>query len=114
MLRVLPRDAFNDASLLKCIGKLTMMIEDGMLDLKYEYDGEPFDICQDESDGSTFVRNIVFYTADVDGFTGRLIRHRRPMNSRDNWPLMLYLGDDEYYAFNEKGEYMPSFGQLKP
>lgn len=114
MLRVLPRDAFNDASLLKCIGKLTMLIEDGFLDLKYEYDGEPFDIRQDESDGSTFVRNITFYLTDADGRNSRLVGHKRPMNSRDNWPLMLYFDGDEYYAFNEKGEYMPSFGQLKP
>ncbi len=26
--RVLPRDAFNEAKLLKCIGKLTLLIED--------------------------------------------------------------------------------------
>jgi hypothetical protein len=111
MIRVLPRDAFNDANLLKCIGQLTLLIEDGKLDLTYEYDGEPFDIRQDESDGSTFVANISFYAPSVDGCQGESIRHRRNMNSRSNWPLMLYLGDGEYYAFSEKGEYLPSFGR---
>jgi hypothetical protein len=28
MIRVLPRDAFNDANLLKCIGQLVLLIED--------------------------------------------------------------------------------------
>ncbi len=109
MNRVLPRDAFNDANLLKCIGQLTLLIEDGKVNLSYDYNGEPFDIVQDESDGSTFVSNINFFTKSTDGFTGQLIRHRRPMNSRDQWPLILYLNDSEYYAFDEKGKFMPSF-----
>ena len=104
MLRVLPRDAFNDASLLKCIGQLTLLIEDDKINLSYEYDGKPFDIVQDESDGSTFVRNISFYTQ-----SGKPLRHSRPLNSRHTWPLHLFLGDDVYYAFTEKGQFMPEF-----
>lgn len=103
MIRVLPRDAFNDASLLKCIGQLTLLIEDGKIDLSFEYDGEPFDIVQDDSDGSTSVRNIQFFTVD-----GMPVRHARPMNSRSPWPLMLYCDDVEYYAFDDKGTYLPS------
>jgi hypothetical protein len=113
MIRVLPRDAFNDANLLKCIGQLVLFIEDGKINLGYEYDGEPFDIVQDESDGSTFVRNISFYTPGDNGHAGELIRHRRPLNSRNVWPLMLYLNDNEYYAFDEKGNFMPNFGRTK-
>lgn len=104
MNRVLPRDAFNDANLLKCVGQLTLLIEDGLINLRYEYDGEPFDIVQDESDGSTCVYNITFFTSD-----GRPIRHSRPMNSRDAWPLMLHLEDSDYYAFDANGRFMPSF-----
>lgn len=110
MIRILPRDAFNDASLLKCIGQLTLLIEDRKINLTYDYDGEPFDIQQDAADGSTFVANISFYAPSTDGFTGRSIRHRRPLNSRDAWPLILYHDDNEYYAFDEKGNFMPSFG----
>lgn len=39
--RVLPRDAFNDANLLKCIAKLTMDIEDGYLkNWQYHFDDQ--------------------------------------------------------------------------
>lgn len=103
MQRVLPRDAFNDANLLKCIGKLTMLIEDGLIDwLQYEYDGGAFDIRQDETSGATYVNNITFTTK-----SGQYVQHERPINSRDNWPLELIIGDNTYYAFNEEGEFMP-------
>lgn len=60
--RVLQRDAFNEAKLLKCIGKLTLMIEDGILpDWHYHYDGDDFNMLQDESDGSISVSNIKFW-----------------------------------------------------
>jgi len=109
MERVLPRDAFNDANLLKCIGQLTLLIEDGKVNLAYEYDGQPFDIVQDRADGSTFVRNVEFYTKD-----GTYLRHRRGLNARSAWPLYLYApdedGDDiEHLAFDEQGKFLPSF-----
>ncbi len=113
MKRVLPRDAFNDANLLKCIGQLTMLIEDGKLNLKYTYDGKPFDIEQDPSSGSTFVRNISFFLPD-----GTAIRHSRNLNSRELWPLVLRIEDGpregEYYAFTEQGKWQPGFGFHKP
>lgn len=101
--RVLPRDAFNEAKLLKCIGKLTLMIEDGELPAwHYHYDGEPFGITQDESDGSIFVSNITFWRSkkQVNVFT--------PLNSKDAWPALMRDGEDDYYLFNEAGEYMPA------
>jgi hypothetical protein len=110
MKRVLPRDAFNDANLLKCIGQLTLLIHDGKCCLTVDYDGEPFDIQQNTSDGSTWVTNIRFFTP-----SGELVRHMRSLNSREDWPLMLLLDnpdsheDDEFYAFDSKGNFMPSF-----
>ena len=100
MLRILPRDAFNDANLLKCIAKLTMLIEDGLCDwLTYEYDGQPFDIEQWESDGSTYVSNLDFCLKS----NGDIVPHSRPMNSRENWPLLLLLNDEEHAVFDEEG-----------
>lgn len=104
MIRVLPRDAFNDANLLKCIGQLTLLILDcdkSVEGLTYDYDGEPFDIQQDEADGSTCVANIQFYA------NKKPIRIIRPCNSREQWPLVAWHGDDEYYVFNSKGGVMP-------
>lgn len=98
MKRVLPRDAFNDANLLKCIGQLTLLIEEGRISLTYEYDGLPFNILQDPSDGSTYVENVRFYTSD-----GEFIHHKRALNSRDLWPLILVKDDEEYYVFDTTG-----------
>lgn len=97
-LRVLPRDAFNEANLLKCIGKLTLLIEEKTINWRYEfkYPDEGFIIEQDESDGSIFVSNLYFYDE-----SGEEMGLHRPLNSRESWPLM----DKNYsYIFNDKGE----------
>lgn len=103
-MRVLPRDAFNEAKLLKCVGKLTLMIEDGVLShWHYHYDGSPFNIVQDENDGSISVANISFWRdkKPVHIFT--------PLNAKDAWPGMARFQDgDDYYLFNEAGNYMPA------
>lgn len=101
--RVLPRDAFNESKLLKCVGKLTLMIENGELpSWSFHYDGEPFNIIQDPSDGSIRVGNISFWRVS------RAVDVRTPLNARDNWPALMRQGDDEYYLFSESGGYMPS------
>lgn len=100
--RVLPRDAFNEAKLLKCIGKITLLIEDGLLpDFQYHYDGDFFNIIQDESDGSISVGNISFW------YKGQSITLKTGLNDKTNWPLLMALGDDEYYIFEENGDLMP-------
>lgn len=99
--RVLPRDAFNEAKLLKCIGKLILMIEDGDLPAwHYHYDGESFNVVQDPSDGSIFVENITFWRnkKQVHVFT--------PLNSKEAWPALFIDGDDEYYLFGKNGNYL--------
>lgn len=109
MKRVLPRDAFNDANLLKCIAQLTMLIEDGAKEvegLTFHYDGEPFNIRQDESDGSTHVANIQFW------LKRHLVLMRRPLNSRDAWPLLMIHNGEEYYIFGKDGNILPSFKSL--
>lgn len=96
MIRVLPRDAFNDANLLKCIGKLTLLIVDGDIEnLFFDYDGQPFDIHQDPSDGSTYVENVKFTGKGNQG-----INLERPLNSREGWSL---IADGNIDVFNEDG-----------
>lgn len=98
-LRVLPRDAFNEANLLKCIGKLTLLIEDGLApDWVFEYDNSPFDIQQSDDDGSIFVANIQLR------FRGDPVRVFRPLNARDAWPLYAESGTgDSFSVFTESG-----------
>lgn len=94
--RVLPRDAFNEAKLLKCIGKLTLLIENCVApSWAYEYDGEPFDIRQDPSDGSIYVSNVRFT------FKGEPVTVSTPLNSRADWPLQTA---DLEEIFTEQGE----------
>lgn len=97
--RVLPRDLFNEANLLKCIGKLTLMIEDGMIPwLSYHCDGDVFNICQHGADGSLYVANIQFFAHN------QTLVFWRPLNSREAWPLMLSTEEDEFEVFNDAGE----------
>lgn len=116
MRRVLPRDAFNDANLLKCIGQLTMAIEDGLCDfLMYHYDQDPFCIVQQEYDGSTYVANVEFWAVDCKGIKNRL-RFYRPMNSREAWPLVLELDGhegEELTVFDATGQIILSRQQLE-
>lgn len=93
--REIPRDLFNEANLLKCLGKIILDIEDGRLTWTYEYDGEPFDIQQNPGDGSLWVSNVQVY-AD-----GRQVDLYRPLNARDPWPML--SGDDGLEVFDDEG-----------
>lgn len=109
MIRVLPRDAFNDANLLKCVGQLVLKIEDGEAGfLTYEYDGEPFDIRQNPADGSTTVDNVIFRVKDWQSWLVMC----RPLNSREPWPLYCDYNDETYYVFDEDGELTLEFKNL--
>ena len=102
--RVLPRDLFNEANLLKCIGKLTLLIEDGMIPwMIYHYDGEQFGVYQNEGSGALFVGNISFFSV---GEGGGSLTFERPLNSRDEWPLLLETEDDAFLVFDDKGEFI--------
>lgn len=96
-LRVLPRDAFNEANFLKCIAQLTMALEDGFHPyITYSYDGEAFDLDQDIN-GCLVINNIQFYYKD------KALDISRPLNSRDNWPLYINTEEDCISIFDEKG-----------
>lgn len=108
ILRVIPRDLFNDANLLKCVGKLALLAEDGLLPLHIEYDNKPFDIQMNPDDGSTYIRNIEFFTK-----TGSPIHLTRPLNSRNPWPLYAETGDsDAVSVFTDDGTLTPEFEHL--
>lgn len=96
--RVIPRDLFNEANLLKCIGKLVLDIEDGKLPwLSYHHDGEAFNVQQDGSSGAIYVGNVQFFA------NGKTLTLTRPLNSRDAWPLYLETEQDAYSVFDEAG-----------
>lgn len=59
--RVLPRDLFNEAKLLKCLGQLSLLVYEGRLPLLLQHDTEfsqGFLVAQDRSSGDIFVSNL--------------------------------------------------------
>lgn len=97
--RVIPRDLFNEANLLKCLGKIVLDIEDGKLPwLSYWHDNEAFNVVQDENSGAIYCSNIQFFAGKktLPCFT-------RPLNSRDHWPLYLEMPWDSLPVFDDHG-----------
>jgi hypothetical protein len=109
--RVIPRDLFNEGDLLKCYGRLWVLLDEtrghvAQLGEEEMLPGADFEIWQDEGDGSIFVANV--------GFRVRGVRWtlRRPLNARAAWPLYANspLGD-EFHVFTEDGQLSPEFFQ---
>ena len=97
--RVVPRDLFNEANLLKCIGQLVLLIEDGKLPwMSYHHDGEAFVIMQNESSGALYVGNVEFFASN------QTLTMERPLNSRESWPLLLETDTDSFNVFDGSGQ----------
>jgi hypothetical protein len=109
--RVIPRDLFNEAKLLKCLGQLSLIIHDGVgvprgLSLEHENPEEGFRIEQDDSTGAIYCSNLECF------FGGRLIGLRSPLNSKEAYPLQFVLEDDEGSVFNANGMLAVEFKTL--
>jgi hypothetical protein len=104
--RVIPRDLFNEANLLKCYGqlwiKLDEALEDHAAELNQEDDG-PFDIVQSADSGALSVANVTLHVSEspVDLF--------RPLNSRRSWALYASSGDDDVEVFDNEGSLSDEF-----
>lgn len=97
--RVIPRDLFNEAKLLKCLGRL-VLLGDTLPGLQVRHNGEAFDIHQSQYDGSIHVRNVCV------SIHGRDYAHYTPLNSREGFPLWLQPEDDDAHditALDEHG-----------
>ena len=100
--RVLPRDLFNEASLLKCYGRLWIELDRVTGRSWFDQEEVPrFEVDQDPSSGSLSITNIRFI-AD-----GREYPLFRPLNARGSWPLYLNAGDDDIAVFDEHGRLTP-------
>jgi hypothetical protein len=100
--RVIPRDLFNEAKLLKCIGKMSVLIHDERipnLNITHENESKGFIIAQDH-DGSIYVDNVFFFDNN-----GTPVYFHTPLNSKENWPLIMLYKEEEYFPFNDNGEY---------
>ena len=112
--RVIPRDLFNEANLLKCLGQAALLILDGKspdgLELTHRHAQTDFLVEMDPGDGSIYCTNISLKSAK-----GTKVTPRRPCNSREPWPLyiVVYEGDPELECeiavFDDKGSFSEEF-----
>lgn len=105
-IREIPRDLFNEAKLLKCMGKLCIEAE-RTRSVRVEFFGEgddPFDIQQNSADGSIFVWNI---QVSVAGFE---VNVYTSLNARDEWPMWATFEDREAVkVFDDHGRFTADF-----
>lgn len=110
--RVIPRDLFNEANLLKCLGKVVTMIQDDKIPGLQVCEGqdedginEGFKIEQDPTDGSISVDTTCLSFHDG---RGNEVHFRTGLNSKEPWPLVMDYRGSEYYPLNSKGEWQCS------
>ena len=111
--RVIPRDLFNEAKLLKCLGQLALYIHDGVftgedLEFLHEDDGYPgFAISQDPSDGALYCSNLYLRSRQYQ------IDLYCPYNNKESYPLRFYFNDNlEGSVFNDDGSPSDEFLNL--
>lgn len=115
--RVIPRDLFNEAKLLKCLGQLSLVLHDGKdsagrplppgLEIEFvepEY-AEGFRVVQNPADGG------LSCAAVRATFNGHPVRLFSVYNSRDNFPLWFEAAVAGVWVegpvFNETGYLSP-------
>ena len=112
--RVIPRDLFNEAKLLKCVGQLALLIHDGMqpVPMSLEHDGSSFHIGHTEDLGLTIVNmrwiicgfNVGFQTA----YNSRDYMHDQ-WSYTFSYPIYVYYNDDIVEVLTYKGAWSRDF-----
>lgn len=99
--RVIPRDLFNEADLLKCYGQLYLELErHGMQEfLIHKAEEDYFRVRQDPNDGSLTLANVLFVVH------GQNVPLRRPLNARSKFALWTALEGDERQVFDQHGSF---------
>ena len=104
--RVLPRDLFNEAKLLKCLGFLTLHIHDCKISgINFDFEGDAFEV--ELNDNGLTVSNLRFYLSD-----GTEINFFTPYNSKSNFPLEAEINYEYTSVFTDSGEYTNEFLEL--
>lgn len=110
--RVIPRDLFNEANLLKCLGQLYLKLEQGyqrIAELEFDAEqSETFDIQRNDDSGDIYVDDIKLKIFRSPLNAGLPWYHTlfRPINSREPYPLWLTTSwnTDPIQVFNPDGE----------
>ena len=104
--RVIPRDFFNEAKLLKCMGMLTLKVLDTMMPkgIKISIDetGDAFEIVLSD-DGYLFVAN---YATTVND---HVVTFKTSYNDKGATPFYCEHAYNEVEVFDDKGEFSQEF-----
>lgn len=102
-VRVIPRDLFNEANLLKCFGQIYINLESlNLPKVRLEHDGKAFRVAQDASSGALYLGNVTLVVGES------YCQLHRPLNSREAWPLMLTTAEEEEISvFDVEGNFSP-------
>ncbi len=111
--RVIPRDLFNEAKLLKSMGQLALLIHDGMggkwgLHIEHitdEREEAGFVIEQNENTGGLYVNNLCLQV----GEGGDEITLESAYNSKLAYPLIVCDQDTVCNVFNDNGAFSDEF-----
>jgi hypothetical protein len=108
--RVIPRDLFNEANFLKCVGRVSLLINDGLapegLQIHHAHAERGFLIVMDPGSGDLLMSNMYLTNKH-----GRKATFYRSLNSRDEWPIFVMdeHEDDEIEVFDSVGEFSSEF-----
>ena len=103
-IRVTPRDLFNEAKLLKCMGQLCLKVHDNMVPVAMEvtHDGDPFEIALLD-EGALCISNLHVSIHGVG------VVFQATYNSRASYPLFAFYDNCEYLVFGDDGEFTSEF-----
>lgn len=105
-IRVLPRDLFNEAKLLKCLGLLILKIEDNDTPLfsRLQYHHTEHFIIGLMDEGSLTCTNLTIWVK------GKMSLFKTTYNSKENYPLFLQSEDfQDIRVFDEAGNWDQEF-----
>jgi hypothetical protein len=104
--RVIPRDFFNEAKLLKCLGQFIIEADNYALtreNIEFPGTSDPFEICMTDS-GELYCRNYEFYMKK----DGSLFLFT-PYNSKEPYPLYWRILDNDISIFTDDGKFENEF-----
>lgn len=102
--RVIPRDLFNEAKLLKCLGVLTLKIHDNQAPEGLKVDQIDNDFKIGLTDEGSLKTNSLQFT-----YKDEILSFETTYNSKNNFPLFCCFAYCEFLVFDETGNFDNEF-----